>query len=870
MVISAVSTDVSLEVLVTPDDNYESVLERISPASKRSGAGVPDSSATPPLTDWIGKSFRLFSLHSGWQVKDSMILFKRNFDKFFPAYYRDVRSWLGYSTTIPGLRESLKFSKFMFTLFRTRGINQVILTLKIYLIVCLNYLAGTPKSSTQDLGQRVRLIKGLPAHLPVLWRRQIRDTNLPAINTILTLLNSYKGFQGTYKQPDLSSITTDSPMWAGYDEDLDDMYAGLPTRRFIQGHAPGFWKQFNKKGVIPEIYSDSFGEFKFSFSAGTNHKMATFSAPWDAYFIKQDRLMYGLFQHYANTVMALYKSQTEGVPPEDQPLYKKFKFIGIPFNGVHPIISFIDTIGSEIGAFVESTGLYDALQSYAPSLIKRSDWVDGKPTRPVGYFGKLALKWEAAGKVRVFAMVDYWTHLILRPFHRVLFKILRAHPCDATFDQLGKVKEFQQRNYRYFASIDLKSATDLIPIELYISCFSSFTSPSHAKAWAYLLTERKYYLPTKLTTGEFTGIPFKYGRGQPMGALSSWAALAVVHHFLVYLSAVRANIVNFQDYLVLGDDLVIANRDVAREYISLCEELEIPIGAAKSFQSETFFQFASQDCLGQDNISPISLKEVLSVAGYSQYFGKEFNLSKALEFTRRLTGKSFIDETLMSSIRASVTGSRWKEYSRLFSKGIVPLEVMSYLTSLNAKKFLTEKGTSIFDLMASIRGDYRIFTGTHTYSEIEVWQFVRDISGLVTKDITKMLDDLTTFRYELNYRFPSFFYNLEVKAVIHKKQEEFFDQFELLEKREERLEVWLGYWSVCHSWNILMGYTLMEYDYDPLREALLLREDISRFKTDSVLEQSVISSINTKRNYMTRLLHSLRVLQVNNSKKEMV
>lgn len=53
--------------------------------------------------------------------------------------------------------------------------------------------------------------------------------------------------------------------------------------------------------------------------------------------------------------------------------------------------------------------------------------------------GKLSLRYESAGKVRVFAIVDYWTQSLLRPMHNALFRILKNHPSDATFDQEGKV-----------------------------------------------------------------------------------------------------------------------------------------------------------------------------------------------------------------------------------------------------------------------------------------------------------------------------------------------------------------------------------------------------------------------------------------------
>lgn len=40
--------------------------------------------------------------------------------------------------------------------------------------------------------------------------------------------------------------------------------------------------------------------------------------------------------------------------------------------------------------------------------------------------GRLGLKFEAAGKVRVFAMVDPFTNWVLRPLHKWIFRLIRS------------------------------------------------------------------------------------------------------------------------------------------------------------------------------------------------------------------------------------------------------------------------------------------------------------------------------------------------------------------------------------------------------------------------------------------------------------
>lgn len=52
---------------------------------------------------------------------------------------------------------------------------------------------------------------------------------------------------------------------------------------------------------------------------------------------------------------------------------------------------------------------------------------------------KLGFKEEAAGKVRVFAMVDPFTQWVMKPIHDAIFTILRGIPMDGTFNQTSPV-----------------------------------------------------------------------------------------------------------------------------------------------------------------------------------------------------------------------------------------------------------------------------------------------------------------------------------------------------------------------------------------------------------------------------------------------
>lgn len=100
-----------------------------------------------------------------------------------------------------------------------------------------------------------------------------------------------------------------------------------------------------------------------------------------------------------------------------------------------------------------------------------------------------------------------------------------------------------------------------------------------------------------------------------MGALSSWAMLALIHHFIVQVAAWEVGYPKhklFKDYAVLGDDLVIADHRVARRYLQLLKELGVECGLHKSILSRKGrgLEFAKTTFIDKQNVSPISLEEL--------------------------------------------------------------------------------------------------------------------------------------------------------------------------------------------------------------------------------------------------------------------
>lgn len=100
-----------------------------------------------------------------------------------------------------------------------------------------------------------------------------------------------------------------------------------------------------------------------------------------------------------------------------------------------------------------------------------------------------------------------------------------------------------------------------------------------------------------------------------MGALSSWASLALTHHLIVQIAARRSGLEGwFEEYAILGDDIVIAHEDVAKTYLSLMKFLGVPINMSKSLPDSPFCEFAKRLLGPEGDVSPLPPKLILLAA----------------------------------------------------------------------------------------------------------------------------------------------------------------------------------------------------------------------------------------------------------------
>jgi len=246
------------------------------------------------------------------------------------------------------------------------------------------------------------------------------------------------------------------------------------------------------------------------------------------------------------------------------------------------------------------------------------------------FVGKLGIKQEAAGKMRVFAMIDPWSQWTLAPLHKGIFRILSKYPnIDGTFDQLRPLR--RSKGFKSLFSMDLSSATDRLPIAIQTPLIKTLfgLTVEEANSWQSLLVDRDYLVPGNKEV-------VRYSTGQPMGGLSSWPMLAITHHLIVQCAAWTSGVTSinklFLDYAVLGDDIVIYNSTVARRYHVLIVALGVECNLAKSILSPKGLgmEFAKRFFVDGSDASPRPLKELYSaLMGPNQLieYMKKYNLT---------------------------------------------------------------------------------------------------------------------------------------------------------------------------------------------------------------------------------------------------
>lgn len=67
---------------------------------------------------------------------------------------------------------------------------------------------------------------------------------------------------------------------------------------------------------------------------------------------------------------------------------------------------------------------------------------------------------------------------------------------------------------------------------------------------------------------------------------------ALSHHVVIQYCASLAGVLQFKDYAVLGDDVVIGHEEVAKFYKQVIKDLGVEISFSKSIEGKNLVEFA--------------------------------------------------------------------------------------------------------------------------------------------------------------------------------------------------------------------------------------------------------------------------------------
>jgi len=238
-------------------------------------------------------------------------------------------------------------------------------------------------------------------------------------------------------------------------------------------------------------------------------------------------------------------------------------------------------------AVLGGKGVLDAIAR--TRLFSPLAWLAKFKLTPKGRSARLSLVKDKEAKVRIVAILDYWSQSVLKPLHDSAMGHLKSLRPDCTFNQ-GSFRNKLARSGPYH-SLDLTAATDRFPVWLQVAVLAVLVSQEYADAWRRLIIDRDY----EVSWVKHVKQTVRYACGQPMGAYSSWAIFSICHHVIVRVAAVRAGKpVSFSNYVLLGDDIVIGDDAVAEHYRAIMAELGVEISVSKSHVSDDTYEFAKR------------------------------------------------------------------------------------------------------------------------------------------------------------------------------------------------------------------------------------------------------------------------------------
>lgn len=509
---------------------------------------------------------------------------------------------------------------------------------------------------------------GLPRLIPSVERHRIRSGDIRVIRFWTGLFNLYR----VLKVPGELKLQTITAPFSGNQQALDSYIGQFKDSRnkllFFDWLID--FSKVRTSNLVPK-------DFVLSRSASPSNKMSAIGILTDIHLLNTEAP-----QLWQEVLYFLHSVGTKVSSP----------FLGALQTGYELVVRL------KSYDMKEMTGIKTGLKFMQTDHLTMKDSLRSRGLNGGLGLSQFAIKEEAAGKIRLFALMDSITQSVLAPLHQALFTLLRNIPNDGTFDQDESIRrsQFKATQVGCAYSFDLTAATDRLPAALTAQIIESiFDKEGMAESWLNLMTDRNFSFNSRVAE-KLKLDPdqvYRYAVGQPMGGLSSWAGLAITHHWIVQMAAFRATgskTWNTQ-YEILGDDLVIFDRAIADQYLLIMADLGCEINLSKSIVSHNrpVFEFAKRTCWGVHIVSGISIAQVRAgwrVAG---------RVANALSFSNSglITSSSLLAITLSryafsNGVASSHLVRMNKRGTKLFALGILSLLGTLYQKGICSLKVL--------------------------------------------------------------------------------------------------------------------------------------------------------------------------------------
>jgi len=199
--------------------------------------------------------------------------------------------------------------------------------------------------------------------------------------------------------------------------------------------------------------------------------------------------------------------------------------------------------------------------------------------------GEVHFLQEPGYKLRSIASPYRLFQVASEPLKDDLKSIVTGLPWDCTHDQGRAFSPVQEAlmNGRIVHSVDLSNATDYFPIELQETVLETVYGVGSPYLQLFRDVSRSFF---KSEIGLI-----RWNKGQPLGFNPSFFLFTLSHGLLIYgLNGYKWN----YDFYIVGDDVLILNDTLYRQYINCLQLLECPYSPDKSISSNKLAEFVGK------------------------------------------------------------------------------------------------------------------------------------------------------------------------------------------------------------------------------------------------------------------------------------